>query len=109
MTKKQRRRVKYRAYLQSAKWRAKREEYFRSHPRACSRCGTTKGRIDLHHITYERVGNERLEDLEATCRDCHRVIHREMRDEKDHKKRGRKLRRSMFADRLEAAVRERIE
>lgn len=28
-----------------------------------------------HHLTYERLGNERLEDLQALCEPCHQFVH----------------------------------
>lgn len=31
--------------------------------------------INVHHRTYERLGNERMEDLQVLCRSCHGVIH----------------------------------
>lgn len=31
--------------------------------------------INVHHRTYERLGNERMEDLQIVCRSCHGVIH----------------------------------
>lgn len=31
--------------------------------------------IDIHHLTYERLGNERMEDLKILCRSCHGVTH----------------------------------
>jgi predicted HNH restriction endonuclease len=30
----------------------------------------------LHHLTYERVGNESDEDLRLLCKECHREAHR---------------------------------
>jgi hypothetical protein len=32
--------------------------------------------LEVHHLTYDRFGgNERLEDLQTLCRDCHRTWH----------------------------------
>ena len=39
----------------------------------CNEYGGTM--LDLHHLTYERVGSELPEDLQAICRDCHDSIH----------------------------------
>lgn len=64
----------YRHYLQSPVWKAKRQEALSYYGCVCSRCkcyGT-----DVHHKTYERVGgNERMEDLEVLCRECHDAHH----------------------------------
>jgi hypothetical protein len=40
----------------------------------CEYCGLRKIR-DLHHRTYVREGQERMEDVMAVCAVCHRVIH----------------------------------
>ena len=37
-------------------------------------CGTNRG-VQLHHLTYERIGNEELDDLIALCSGCHQVVH----------------------------------
>lgn len=31
--------------------------------------------LDVHHLTYARVGSERMEDLQVLCRSCHGVVH----------------------------------
>ncbi len=31
--------------------------------------------LDVHHKTYERLGEERMEDLAVLCRSCHGVVH----------------------------------
>ena len=31
--------------------------------------------INIHHISYERIGNERFGDLMVLCRDCHQTLH----------------------------------
>lgn len=46
----------------------------------CERCGkfiSEYGGIhfDLHHLNYERVGDELPEDLLVICRTCHSAIH----------------------------------
>ncbi len=37
----------------------------------CQKCGSGSGRREVHHKTYERVGNERLDDLIVLCPECH--------------------------------------
>lgn len=36
----------------------------------CERCGK-RGRLQVHHRTYVRLGHERVCDLEVLCRACH--------------------------------------
>ena len=40
----------------------------------CAICGSTEN-IDVHHLTYERIFNEDIEDLEPVCRERHKKIH----------------------------------
>ena len=63
-------------YLRSRHWketaRAKRKQV----GWRCQRCGERK-RLDVHHKTYIRLGREKLNDLEALCRECHRKEHKQ--------------------------------
>lgn len=64
----------YPHYLRSAHWADVRREYQSSGlPQDCF-CGETEG-IQLHHMTYERVGREELADLTPVCPTCHAMIH----------------------------------
>lgn len=39
----------------------------------CERCH--ENRMDhVHHLTYERLYNELLEDLQGLCADCHKFL-----------------------------------
>lgn len=40
----------------------------------CENCGATR-QLAVHHKTYERLGNESLEDLSLLCRKCHAIVH----------------------------------
>jgi hypothetical protein len=62
-------------HMASHAWKLKRHEYREALPWICFVC---KGhqRIQLHHITYERLGLERLEDLVPLCHVCHQAVHR---------------------------------
>jgi 5-methylcytosine-specific restriction endonuclease McrA len=68
------RRWRYRRYLRSAHWRALRKQVLRRAGGRCEACGRA-GRLDVHHLTYARRGNELLGDLQALCRDCHDKAH----------------------------------
>ena len=37
----------------------------------CEACGGKTRCLEVHHLTYERLGRERDEDLQAVCRPCH--------------------------------------
>lgn len=64
----------YAAYLNSAEWADVKRRYRDSDlPQDCC-CGESTD-LDFHHLTYERVGREALEDLTPLCRPCHRALH----------------------------------
>lgn len=63
----------YDSYLKSGHWHDLKRLYRESdRPQICQ-CGETD--VELHHLTYERVGAEELTDLIALCRRCHEDIH----------------------------------
>ena len=65
--------MKYKAYLASREWALKREAVRKRSGNKCERCKT--GPQDaVHHLTYEHVGNEPLEDLQAICDPCHEFL-----------------------------------
>lgn len=61
-------------YLRSPHWIEFKRSYFKVHPRICEQCGSTED-IQLHHITYVRLGQERFADVTAKCGDCHNKKH----------------------------------
>lgn len=69
MTKKE-----YREYLKSTKWAGKRDYAIWHAGDECDECADTE-RLTVHHITYERIGDERPEDLQCLCWPCHRNKH----------------------------------
>lgn len=63
----------YRAYLASDKWRSLREQVLARDNHQCQTCLSTEC-LEVHHKTYERLGDEALSDLITLCHDCHEVI-----------------------------------
>jgi 5-methylcytosine-specific restriction endonuclease McrA len=41
----------------------------------CCRQCRARGRLDAHHLTYERFGHEQLSDCITLCRACHDRAH----------------------------------
>lgn len=73
MTKKE-----YLEYLKSESWQQKRRNLARSADAKCYCCGAIPrpgNPLDLHHLTYERLGHELPTDLVAICRSCHDIVH----------------------------------
>lgn len=63
----------YNAYLRSPHWQATKARYRQSDlPQDCI-CGETE--VQLHHMTYKRIGGENLTDLTPLCHRCHALIH----------------------------------
>ena len=65
----------YAAYMTSPEWAEVKRRYRASlRPQNCGLCDTSED-LHLHHLTYERVGQEELADLVALCAPCHRMLH----------------------------------
>ena len=67
--------VKYEEYIHSLRWEMKRQEAFRHWGRVCPVCGKASGVMDIHHLSYSRLGKEEMDDLLPVCRWHHKVIH----------------------------------
>ena len=60
-------------YIQSNEWRQRCRNLIRKRGRRCEKCGGNGKVLEVHHLTYERLGHERDEDLEVVCRGrCHK-------------------------------------
>jgi len=69
----------YDEYMKSNHWSIMKVKYHASdRPKRCGICDT-KDRLDLHHQTYDRIGNELLSDLIYLCHECHIKAHYFMR------------------------------
>jgi len=67
-------REKYQRYLCSREWGELRQKVRDRCNGECERCH--KHPMDhVHHLTYIRKYNERLEDLQAICAECHEYVH----------------------------------
>lgn len=67
---------KYRKYLHSYKWmkiknRIKRER------KTCEKCGSNN-MLEIHHIHYDNIFNEKDEDLMLLCKKCHAKEHKKI-------------------------------
>ena len=78
---------RYAAYLRSPHWQETRDAKLASARFMCELCGEGGKRrydhsgheywigIHVHHLTYERLGAEHLDDLQVLCIHCHQVTH----------------------------------
>ena len=61
-------------YMRSEKWKQKRKLVLQRDGYCCMDC-LSGDQLEVHHITYKRLGNEKLSDLATVCRSCHQKIH----------------------------------
>lgn len=65
----------YASYLRSEHWRETRADALKRADHECESCGAFGSPLQVHHLTYERVGKERPDDLQVLCRSCHAAEH----------------------------------
>ena len=63
----------YEQYLLSPEWQCKRRVVLDLAGGRCAVCGRPASNV--HHNTYVRLGQERLQDLVVLCSVCHRRFH----------------------------------
>jgi hypothetical protein len=64
----------YREYIQSKEWKEKAKLVRRRARGLCEGCLTERA-TQVHHLTYDNLGNELLFELVALCGECHNRIH----------------------------------
>lgn len=60
----------YDKYIHSAGWRRKAGQRLEMDGHVCQVCG--REATEVHHLTYDRFGNEEMNDLVSLCRECHK-------------------------------------
>lgn len=68
--------VSYYSYMQSAEWFHMRMQVMIRAEGLCEVASCFNLAQDVHHLTYDRLGCERMDDLRAVCRWHHLVLHR---------------------------------
>ena len=74
MVTKESRRAEYQKYMRSRKWRNTRKDLFKLRGEVCEECGRLPSMfrsLQVHHLTYERFGDELPSDLRILCVPCH--------------------------------------
>jgi len=64
----------YQTYLNSSAWKEKRLKVLTRAKFKCEKCKKRQA-WQIHHLTYERIYDEELSDLQAVCGQCHMKIH----------------------------------
>jgi hypothetical protein len=62
-------------YLKSPYWQAVRTRALQRAGGCCQRCRRQSRRLDVHHLTYRNLGQERESELMVLCRECHEAEH----------------------------------
>lgn len=73
-TEKALRQSRYEQYLRSPEWREKRRRVLSRARGYCEGCGRALA-TQVHHLTYDNIGDELLFQLVAICDDCHEKVH----------------------------------
>jgi 5-methylcytosine-specific restriction endonuclease McrA len=64
----------YSTYLQSPHWQALRDQVLERDKHRCTKCSAAD-KLQVHHLSYKRLGYEELDDLKTLCQSCHQAIH----------------------------------
>lgn len=65
----------YAEYLKTPEWKATQKKALRYANFSCQLCSSAKD-LNVHHRTYERLGEELPSDLTVLCEVCHGLFHR---------------------------------
>ena len=64
----------YRRYLKSLDWYLIRQKMLKICEYECELCESKK-KLEVHHMTYDNLFEERLSDLMVLCEECHADQH----------------------------------
>jgi 5-methylcytosine-specific restriction endonuclease McrA len=67
--------ARYRRYISSERWLARREEALADAGWCCEFCGQTRRPLHAHHLHYDSFGAETWADLIVLCKSCHADAH----------------------------------
>jgi hypothetical protein len=63
------------SYYLSPQWAARRWLVIQRAGACCEKCHRKTARLQVHHLNYQHLGNEPLDDLKALCGKCHQAAH----------------------------------
>ena len=72
----------YQEYLESLAWRERSAKFREAWDNRCALCYST-GTLQVHHRTYERIGNELNTDCIPLCKPCHKFADKQRRKNND--------------------------
>ncbi|PZV19176.1 MAG: hypothetical protein DCF22_00480 [Leptolyngbya sp.] len=65
--------MNYEQYISSPEWKQKRQRVIERDGCKCRTCWESED-LEVHHVSYERLFNEDLDDLITLCHQCHEAI-----------------------------------
>lgn len=68
------RKLPYNEYLKTDHWKNIRQQAFTHYGAACCLCNS-KRQLNVHHRSYDNLGEEPMSDLIVLCRNCHAKFH----------------------------------
>lgn len=73
----------YEAYLDSDHWKEFKRRYrMAGRPWKCECCDRVRpGKMCLHHVSYQRLGQESFDDVRTLCNWCHKELHKIHREQ----------------------------
>jgi len=75
-------RWRYEKYIASDEWKERRDRIMKKYKNVCQAgfAGCTGRAVQVHHLTYMRLGNEQNDHLIPVCLNCHKQIHPHMEE-----------------------------
>ena len=82
-------RKQYEAHIRSSQWKGTRAAILKMRGEKCEDCGYGSATLQVHHLTYERLGKESMKDLVILCHKCHVKADAKRDEETEAKKKER--------------------
>jgi len=81
----------YMKHMKSRAWKELRDEVLERDEHCCQVCARDKERLEMHHVSYDNLFNETVDDLVTLCHGCHRQIHKIQKAQRYKEYKGRTL------------------
>lgn len=79
---------RYEQRISNAEWKTLKRKVAEQRGDRCERCGGEGVSLELHHVHYRTLGNEKPEDVELLCRECHAKADERRRPKRNYTEEG---------------------
>lgn len=79
---------RYDQHISSAEWKSLKHKIIEQRGNRCERCGQENASLELHHVHYHSLGNEKPEDVELLCSECHSKADETRRPKRNYPQEG---------------------